>query len=196
MTSSLQSWRKCSLQSQQALSQSPWLHIWSICSANFFTKQCDKEDMVLAAFPLQNKSGEQRNICSIFIDLANLEITNRHEISVNNPRVSCPPNVSQELVTWRRVRHGPWPEGMCSGVELQICKQWAMTHSCTPGWHTSTSSVHTEWREKAQRVEIPVREGLAEQVTSNLDLEGGKYIKCKENGKGEPQNKSNEAYIK
>lgn len=71
-----------------------------------------------------------------------------------------------------------------------------MIYSCILGWYILTLSVYIEWREKVQRVEIFVREGFAEQVIFNLDFEGGKYIKCKENGKGELQNKFNEVYIK
>ena len=64
----------------------------------FFTKQCDTEDMVFATFLILDES-EHQSVHSIFTDLANLQIISRHEISVQNTNVYCPPTVSQELVT-------------------------------------------------------------------------------------------------
>lgn len=76
--------KKCSLPSRPA----------SLPGCIFETKflhQCDTEDMVFAAFPVLDESWKHQSVCSIFIDLANLQIRSRHEISVHSTTIDCPP---------------------------------------------------------------------------------------------------------
>ena len=62
----------------------------ALCT-NFHTKQCHTEDVVLAAFLIPVKSQDHPNICSICIDLTNLEIISRQDISVNNTQAYYQP---------------------------------------------------------------------------------------------------------
>lgn len=67
-------------------------------ATNFHTKQCHTEDVVLAAFLIPVKSQEHPNICSVFIDLTNLEIISRQDISGNNTQAYYRPIESWEKV--------------------------------------------------------------------------------------------------
>ena len=72
-------------------------------ATNLHTKQHHTEDVVLAAFLIPVKSQEHPNICSIFIDLTNLEIISRQDIFVNNTQAYYRPTE-----TWEQV---PRPSG-------------------------------------------------------------------------------------